>query len=78
MPTKTKYKFIEFVKAEDECPEVILWHCRNRKHWDALGDIVWYPTWRCHVFQPTCSEFSASCFLDIADFLKQLDEERKA
>jgi hypothetical protein len=71
---KTEYKFIRFEKQVGRDR----WYCFNKKHGDMLGGVAYLSRWRCFVFQPPSgTEFSADCLRDIADFLEQLNRERK-
>lgn len=72
MALKTEYKFIRFEK------ELTVWCCKNKKHGDMLGTISYCNAWKLFVFQPPSgTEFSADCLRDIADFLEQLNKEKK-
>ena len=69
---KTEYKYIRFEQ------ELKTWVCKNKRHDSFLGSIVYLKEWRQFVFQPPSgTEFSADCLRDIADFLEQLNKERK-
>lgn len=84
MELKTKYRFIQFIKATalnegipNLFPSPILWICRNKKSEDILGVITFYESWKQHVidFKPDCV-FNNQCMNDIADFLDQLNKQR--
>lgn len=73
---KTKYKYIEFVPHASWHDT---WEIRNRKSGDVLGYVGYYPKWRQYVSQLHSSAiFNNSCHRDIADFLDQLNEEKKS
>lgn len=73
---KTKYRFIEFVPHEVWGDT---WTCQNRKSGDVLGHVRYYPQWRQYVSQLYPSAvFNNSCLRDIADFLDQLNAEKKS
>ena len=43
-----------------------------------LGEIKWYPSWRCYAFYPTGNTvFELTCLQDITNFVKSLMKERK-
>ena len=43
-----------------------------------LGEIKWYPSWRCYAFYPTGNTvFELTCLQDITNFVKSLMSERK-
>lgn len=73
---KTKYKYIEFVKENEAS---IFWLCNNIKDKSNLCIIEYYGVWRqwimCDVTQGTV--FNSTCLLDIANFLKQLNDGGK-
>jgi hypothetical protein len=72
---KTKYKYIEFIQAEDFKGKQ-RWTCQNRELGNALADIFYYKLWKEYVsnFNPN-SIFNNSCLRDIADFLDQLNNK---
>ena len=68
---KTKYRFIEFTIQETLVNDRPRWICFNRKHAEQLGVVVYNPPWRQYVYEPTGPAiYSASCLLDIAEFVK--------
>lgn len=70
---KTEYKFIRFVQFKSQ-----RWYCENKKHGDLLGGVVFCSQWNQYTFAPPSgTEFSADCLRDIADFLEQLNKEKK-
>ena len=72
MTLKTEYKYIVFKK------ELGSWACKNKKHGDHLGTVVYSPMWKQFVFQPRSgTEFSTDCLRDIADFLEQLNKQKR-
>jgi hypothetical protein len=83
---KTMYEFIHFQQALPEAPtpskprKTEVWYCCNNKSGAALGRISWHSPWRQYCFFPGLafsSLFSKGCLSDIADFIKNLMEERK-
>lgn len=74
---KTKYKHICFERdrqAEGK-RKTQIWWIRGDKN-DLLGRIEWYSPWREYVSNTNIIRLSQDCHLDIADFIKQLMEER--
>jgi len=74
---KTKYKYIEFVRTVlNDC-----WNCLNKKSGDELGSVFYYKPWKQFVFEfnelGDCV-FNSSCLRDVADFLDQLNKQKKA
>ena len=75
---KTEYKYIRFEQSGvgsgvgDKL--TTRWICLNKKHGDRLGMVCWYQAWKQFVFQPDNADFSASCLVDIIDFMKQLED----
>jgi len=70
---KTKYKFIEFVEVVK--PPLCGWVCVNNTHKDRLGYCEYYKSWKQWTFNAfETAAFSHDCLLDIADFLRQLNE----
>lgn len=71
---KTKYRFIHFEKHGQN-----RWFCKNNQSESVLTGIVWYPRWRCYCTEHTVFNalFNSDCHKDIADFLEQLNKERK-
>lgn len=76
---KTKYKHIHFedVSYLYHKRTTSTWYCLNGKNIQ-LGRIEWYSPWRQYCFTVyTGIVLNAGCLKDIADFIKQLMEERK-
>ena len=74
---KTEYKFIYFIKVEDK-PKTSIWHCRNDRSDDLLGEIKWYGPWRQYCFYPVPETiFNVGCLEDINHFIGQLKAERE-
>lgn len=69
---KTKYEYIHFSKQQQK-EKTSVWLCRNNKTEEPLGNIEWAAGWRQYVFdaEPD-AEFSSSCLIDIATFMKDL------
>lgn len=70
---KTKYKHLFFVQNGEK------WDCRNgkEKYWLLLGVVHYNLRWKCFEFWPEeRMAFTDDCLTDIADFLKQLNEEK--
>jgi len=73
---KTEYKYLKF----EEIPftgKTKKYQCSNKKVGGELGIIKWFPSWRQYCFFPTTQAvYSAGCLNDIADFIKELKEEK--
>lgn len=78
---KTRYKYIHFEEIpQGRGPNV--WYCCNNvgiKTDSGLGRVEYYKPWKRFIFGRTdyYAIFSHDCLLDIADFLKQLNEAKK-
>jgi calcineurin-like phosphoesterase family protein len=73
-PTKTKYKYIHFVKNKHD-----IWECRNNKSKDVLGGVGYFPKWKQHVFFTSPeneSIFNITCWEDVHHFLAQLEDRK--
>lgn len=69
---KTKYKYIEFKKLNDEC-----WWVENHKTGDYLGDVEYNNEWGQWEFLPGhFTGYSHQCLLDLADFVNQLNNAK--
>jgi hypothetical protein len=77
MPQKTIYKFLKF--EEGIVDTINCWKCMNKKSGAILACIQWYPKWKEHIWSQYIPDaiFNNTCLLDIADFLTQLNTERK-
>jgi len=74
------YKFIHFEKAAlSVARHTEIWNCINTKSGFLLGQISYYPNWRKYIFSPGPgpSIFDSECLLDIADFIKNMNEGKK-
>jgi len=72
-PIKTKYKYIEFERLNED-----YYLCTNRKSRDDLGFVDYFERWKEYQFNPESDfAFTVGCLLDIADFIKQLNAEKK-
>ena len=73
---KTKYKYIHFVETEELVTNKKVWECRNNRTKDILSDILYYKPWKEYCFAPREQGviFNSGCLVDIADFIKQLNE----
>ena len=71
---KTRYKFIHFKKFGIRGE----WACLNNKTKDVMGVVGFYKFWKQYTidFHEQCV-FNNQCLRDIADFLDQLNKERK-
>lgn len=70
---KTIYKYIEFKKID------AWWFCCNRKSGATLGSVNWSSGWKMYVIEPEAgTEFSPDCLRDIAEFMENLNKERKS
>ena len=73
---KTKYKYIEFKIKDDAFSGEEVWECRNRKK-TVLGYVGYVGRWHEWEFQPEpMMGFTIECINDIADFLRQLNENK--
>jgi hypothetical protein len=72
VPTKTKYKYIHFVK-----PESGNWECMTNRGKDYLGQLEWNPKWKQFEFVPAGAYvgFTQDCLTDISDFMRQLEQK---
>jgi hypothetical protein len=74
---KTEYKYIKFDLVLQK-EKTLVYDVRNIKSQIILGTISWYSHWRQYIFSPWKEViFSEGCLKDIADFIKQLMDERK-
>jgi len=74
---KTEYKYIHFAISEKK-PKTDVWDIRTNDTNDLLGQIKWYGAWRGYcVFTKDNVIFHYGCWQDVADFWRQLNEERK-
>ena len=73
---KTKYKFIHFQEYKKEGKAYTI---HNNKSGIAMGAVFYYTVWKQFVveFVEDCV-FNNQCLLDIADFLRQLNETKNA
>lgn len=71
---KTRYKYIHFERV------ATFWECYNNKSEKVLGEINYYPSWRCWVFESVGLGivFNVGCLRDIADFMEQLGAAKKS
>ena len=75
---KTRYKFINFTQVAPGQKTAILWICHNNRDNHVLGAIEFYKPWKQHVIDfRENAVFNNQCLLDIADFLKQLNNIRE-
>jgi len=77
---KTEYKHIHFDDISYSYPtrKTKSFACRSNNTDTPLGDIQWERAWRQYCFFPVhLTVFSKGCLNDIADFIKQLMDERK-
>lgn len=67
---KTKYKYIHFEKnPAKQKPDG--WVCKNKRSKHVLGWIDYDNQWCQYIFLPAShTQFSADCFEDIVDFMK--------
>jgi hypothetical protein len=73
---KTEYKYLRFTQIGDT-GKTTRWACMNHVSICNLGEIRWYGPWRQYCYYPPIeSIFSAGCLQDIADFIKQLMDNR--
>lgn len=76
MPLKTKYQYIHFVELP-EADGQKAWSCRNTRHGDELGQVVWYAPWNQFTYIPSCGAvYSTGCLKDIQDFIGQLTKDK--
>ncbi len=73
MELKTKYKYIHF----DETVKGT-WYCYNNSSEGDLGRATYYKRWKQWVMEfEGDMVFNNQCLIDIADFLTQLNKNRK-
>ncbi len=69
---KTEYKYIKFVKMEDN-PKTSVYVCYNKKSSIQIGIVKWYPYWRQYCFFPGSGTiFSKGCLEDVNDFISAI------
>jgi len=73
---KTNYKYINFVwQILPEKRKTKRYACYNKA--ECIGVVEWFARWRQYCFFPCDGTvFSKGCLDDIADFIKQLMDER--
>ena len=75
---KKLYKHIHMEVVEEK-PKTTIWVVMHNDSNDDLGEIKWYPQWRQYCFFPNYDTlYSKGCLEDIADFIDQLMQARKA
>jgi hypothetical protein len=75
---KTEYRYIKFELALTQPPKTSVWFCLNIETGSVLGKVKYYPAWRQYCYFPqSATVFNDGCLRDIADFLGQLDADRK-
>ena len=72
---KIKYKYIEFIIQEKlKNRKTDKYTCRNHVTDEEIGEAYWNTGWRQYCFYTRSDiQFSGSCLIDIADFLKQIN-----
>ncbi len=75
-------KYLDFVIAGNKGKKTKRFHIFNKVTGDCLGEIKWDTGWRQYV--SSCQTdgyeelvFSAGCHIELAEFIKELMEERK-
>lgn len=69
---QTHYKFLRFIEQPAKGKGRIWWRCVNNSA-VILGEVVWFPKWERHVYQPNINAvYDQKCLEDIAAFLSQL------
>lgn len=69
-------KWIKFVLAEHK-PKTSVYNVLTKEN-VYLGQIKWYPSWRCYAFYPANDTiFEKTCLQDINNFIEKLMSERK-
>ena len=76
---KTVYEYIQFdlVKQNEKTQ---IYAVRNIKSQFILGYVAWHCGWRQYCYGPMIEEetiYSEGCLKDIAEFIKQLMDDRK-
>lgn len=78
---KTRYEYIQFdLAVQDDKKKTQTYAVRNIKSQIVLGFVAWHCGWRQYCFGPIIIEetiYSEGCLKDIADFIRQLMDERK-
>ena len=73
-----KYKHVHFVEVKNEGKKTKRWICRNNLYDEILGEVSWYVPWRQYCYYTFSDiEYSASCLIDIANFLTKVKDERQ-
>jgi len=77
---KTKYKYIEFAERKQSSDRAPYWVCTNSKNGGLLCLVEYYAPWRQFVISGVDIGviFNGSCLRDIAEFLDQLNTQKKA
>ncbi len=72
---KTRYKYIYF---EEVAPKADRWECNNKKTKKVMGVIEYWQGWGQYIIEfKEGYVFSIDCLNDIADFLGQLNKNKK-
>lgn len=71
--------FIRFEKLQEVGDrKTSKWIVKTVAAGDILGIVKWHGPWRMYVFYPSSSTlFSASCMIDITNFIRERMKERK-
>ena len=76
---KTKYKFIQFIRARKQNPRTWIYLVRtNNIQGTLLGQVRYYPQWRQYGFYPEeGTVFEKTCLGDIKEFCIELNERQR-
>jgi hypothetical protein len=78
---KTVYEYIQFdLVVKDDNKKTDIYAVRNIRSGMILGYVAWHCGWRQYCYGPMIEEetiYSEGCLKDIAEFIKQLMDDRK-
>jgi hypothetical protein len=77
---KTEYQYLVFIKKDNTSGKTMIFECRNKRSYTILGIVKWYVSWKQYCYFPEMFldvVYSAGCFDDISNFIKQLNELQK-
>jgi hypothetical protein len=72
------YEYLIFV-VQQSTGKTSRYHCTTKSAGALLGEVKWHSPWRQYCYFPQIQAvYSAGCMTDIAHFVKQLNDARKA
>jgi len=73
-----RYEYISFDEKDVPERKTKVWECINNKSNVVLGVVKWHPQWRQYCYFPVIEAvYSAGCLKDIADFIKEVMDNRQ-